>query len=177
MLRDRIKTALAALEPLGITEADHAKKGYDLDVQVAADQLPAVAEVVRTEGFFIEAVTGVDWFGEQAAIAAAAAKAKAAAAKRLPRRLQRQRPKPGRKRLRQRRKRRLPKKRLKCRPMSSKLSTISFITRRIAGWYSAPGSLVIIPKCPPYRLSIKGRTGMNVKPMISLGYVFWATLI
>lgn len=81
MLRDRIKTALAALEPLGITEADHAKKGYDLDVQVAADQLPAVAEVVRTEGFFIEAVTGVDWFGEQAAIAAAAAKAKAAAAK------------------------------------------------------------------------------------------------
>ncbi len=81
MLRDRIKTALAALSPLEITETDHAKKGYDLDVQVSPDQVPAAAEAIRQEEFFIEAVTGVDWFGEQAAIVAEAAKVKAAAAK------------------------------------------------------------------------------------------------
>jgi len=81
MLRDRIKTALTALEPLAIKETDHAKQGYDLDVEVAAEQVVAIAEALRQEEFFIEAVTGVDWFGEQAAIAAEAAKAKAAAAK------------------------------------------------------------------------------------------------
>ena len=81
MLRDRIKTALAALEPLAITETDHAKKGFALDVQVEAGQVVDVAEIARQEEFFIEAVTGVDWFGEQAAIAAEAAKKKAVAVK------------------------------------------------------------------------------------------------
>lgn len=81
MLRDQIKTALAGLGPLGIAEADHAVKGYDLDVQVAPDQVTAAAELMRQEAFFLEAVTGVDWLGEQAAIAAEAAKAKEAAAK------------------------------------------------------------------------------------------------
>lgn len=81
MLRDQIKTALTALAPLAITEADHAKKGYDLDVAVAAEQVTAVVEAIRKAEFFIEAVTGVDWLGEQAAIAAEAAKASAAAAK------------------------------------------------------------------------------------------------
>ncbi|MDH4321229.1 MAG: NADH-quinone oxidoreductase subunit C, partial [Desulfobulbaceae bacterium] len=63
------------------SETDHAKKGYDLDVQVAAEQVTAVAAAIREAGFFIEAVTGVDWLGEQAALAAEAAKAKEAAAK------------------------------------------------------------------------------------------------
>ena len=81
MLCDQIKTALTALSPLAITETDHAQKGFCLDVQVAPEQVAAVAEVFRQAKFFIEAVTGVDWLGEQAAIAAEAAKAKAAAAK------------------------------------------------------------------------------------------------
>ena len=81
MLCDRLKTALAALSPLGIIETDHAQKGFAIDVQVAPEQVVYVAELVSQEGFFIEAVTGVDWFGEQAAIAAEAAKAKEAAAK------------------------------------------------------------------------------------------------
>ena len=81
MLRDQIKTAVAALSPLGVTETDHAQKGYDLDVQVAPEQVTAVAEIIRAAEFFIEAVTGVDWLGEQAAIAAEAAKKREAAAK------------------------------------------------------------------------------------------------
>ena len=86
-----IKQALAALSPEAIEETESAKKGYVLDVKVAADQVVEVATVLDKEDFFIEAVTGVDWFGEKealikeadkkvAAAAAAAAKAKAEAA-------------------------------------------------------------------------------------------------
>lgn len=81
MLCDRIKSALTALEPLGVADTDHAQKGYSLDVQVGPEQVGAVAEIFRQEEFFIEAITGVDWLGEQAAIAAEAAKKREEAAK------------------------------------------------------------------------------------------------
>lgn len=82
-----IKQKLAASGAGAISETDYARKGFALDVQVAPEQLVAVVSVLDAEGFFIEAVTGVDWLGEQAALrkeaeakAAAEAKAKAEAA-------------------------------------------------------------------------------------------------
>jgi len=76
--------ALAALTDAEIVECDYAARGFHLSVSLPPEQLPAAAEILDQEGFFIEAVTGVDWFGEQEALAKEAAKAaaaKAAAAK------------------------------------------------------------------------------------------------
>lgn len=82
-----IKQKLAASGARAVTETEYARKGFALDVQVAPEQLVAAVSVLDAEGFFIEAVTGVDWLGEQAALrkeaeakAAAEAKAKADAA-------------------------------------------------------------------------------------------------
>jgi NADH-quinone oxidoreductase subunit C len=86
-----IKQALAAISPEAIAATEYADKGYMLDVKVSAEQVVDAATVLDKEGFFIEAVTGVDWLGEKealkqeaekkaAAVAAAAAKAKAEAA-------------------------------------------------------------------------------------------------
>ena len=82
-----IKQKLAAIGAGLVSETDYPRKGFALDVQVAPEQLVAVVSVLDAEGFFIEAVTGVDWLGEQAALrkeaeakVAAEAKAKAEAA-------------------------------------------------------------------------------------------------
>lgn len=82
-----IKQKLAASGAETVIETEHAAKGFALDVQVSPEQLVAAVSVLDAEGFFIEAVTGVDWLGEQAALrkeaeakAAAEAKAKADAA-------------------------------------------------------------------------------------------------
>jgi NADH-quinone oxidoreductase subunit C len=82
-----LKQKLAASGAGEITETEYARKGFALDVRVAPEQLIAAVSVLDAEGFFIEAVTGVDWLGEQAALrkeaeakAAAEAKAKAEAA-------------------------------------------------------------------------------------------------
>ena len=82
-----IKEKLAAIGAGAITETEYARKGFALDVQVASGQLVAAVSVLDGEGFFIEAITGVDWLGEQAALrkeaaakAAAEAKARAEAA-------------------------------------------------------------------------------------------------
>ncbi|MFA6499089.1 MAG: NADH-quinone oxidoreductase subunit C, partial [Desulfurivibrionaceae bacterium] len=82
-----IKQKLSAVGAEAISETEYARKGFALDVQVAPEQLVAAVSVLDAEGFFIEAVTGVDWLGEQAALrkeaeakAAAEAKAKAEAA-------------------------------------------------------------------------------------------------
>ena len=87
MILDAIKQALAAISPEAMTETEHAKKGYLLDVKVAPGQVLDAVGVMDREGFFIETITGVDWLGEKAALqkeaeakAAAAAKAKAEAA-------------------------------------------------------------------------------------------------
>ncbi|MEJ2032852.1 MAG: NADH-quinone oxidoreductase subunit C [Deltaproteobacteria bacterium] len=64
---DTIKQEVAALTPLAVLDADHAAKGYDLDIQVSPDQVVAAAEVMDRAGLFIEAVTGVDWLAEATA--------------------------------------------------------------------------------------------------------------
>ena len=82
-----IKEKLAAGGVLAVNETEYARKGFALDMQVAPEQLLAAISVLDAAGFFIEAITGVDWLGEQAALrkeaetkAATAAKAKAEAA-------------------------------------------------------------------------------------------------
>ncbi|MFA7383255.1 MAG: NADH-quinone oxidoreductase subunit C [Desulfurivibrionaceae bacterium] len=82
-----IKENLAASGAQAVNETEYARKGFALDVQVAPEQLLAAVSVLDAAGFFIEAITGVDWLGEQAALrkeavakAAAAAKAKVEAA-------------------------------------------------------------------------------------------------
>ena len=86
MILSSIKQALAAISPEAMTETEHAKKGYLLDVKVAPGQVLDAVNVLDKEGFFIETITGVDWLGENEALqkeaeakAAAEAKAKAAA--------------------------------------------------------------------------------------------------
>ncbi len=78
---EQVKTALAGLESAKVAATAYGKKGFHLDVGVAPDDVVAVAEIMDRAGFFIEAVTGVDWLGEQAAKAAEAKKKAEAAAK------------------------------------------------------------------------------------------------
>lgn len=87
MNRAAIKQKLSAAGAAAVNETEYARKGFALDVQVAPEQLVAAVSALDAEGFFIEAVTGVDWLGEQAGLrkeaeakAAAEAKAKAEAA-------------------------------------------------------------------------------------------------
>lgn len=80
-----VKQALGAASPGAMLETEHPGKGFLLDVQLAPEQVVEAVSILDKEGFFLEAVTGVDWLGEKAALrkeaaAAAAAKAKAAAA-------------------------------------------------------------------------------------------------
>ena len=60
MILTNVKNAMAALEPIAITDTDYAAKGFHLDVQVAPDQVVAAIEVLNAEAFTLEAVTGVD---------------------------------------------------------------------------------------------------------------------
>ena len=60
MILTNVKNAMAALEPIAITDTDYATKGFHLDVQVAPDQVVAAVEVLNEEAFTLEAVTGVD---------------------------------------------------------------------------------------------------------------------
>ena len=79
MNRGAIKQKLAAIAAEAVSETEYMRKGFALDVRVAPEQLVAAVSVLDGEGFFIEAVTGVDWLGEQAALRREA-KAKAEAA-------------------------------------------------------------------------------------------------
>ena len=47
-----------------INEVDHQAKGFDLDVKVEADKVVEAAKILDEQGFFLEAVTGVDWLKE-----------------------------------------------------------------------------------------------------------------
>jgi len=60
-----VKQALAAVSAELISERDYAAKGFGLDVLVAPEHIEAAVTVLDKEGFFIEAITGVDWFGEK----------------------------------------------------------------------------------------------------------------
>jgi NADH-quinone oxidoreductase subunit C len=51
--------------PPGPQETDYKTRGYHLDVALPPEKVVAAAEILNREGFFIEAVTGVDWIDEQ----------------------------------------------------------------------------------------------------------------
>ena len=48
-----------------IFEPDYKAKGFHLDVKVAADNVVDAAKIIDEQGFFLEAVTGVDWIKEK----------------------------------------------------------------------------------------------------------------
>jgi NADH-quinone oxidoreductase subunit C len=81
MQTETIKNKLALIQGVKLGDVVHAAKGFSLDVQAAADSVIQVVEEIDKAGFFIEAITGVDWLGEKAALKKEADdKAKAAAA-------------------------------------------------------------------------------------------------
>jgi NADH-quinone oxidoreductase subunit C len=51
--------------PPGPRETDYPTKGYHLDVDLPPEKVPAAAEMLLRENFFIESITGVDWIEEQ----------------------------------------------------------------------------------------------------------------
>lgn len=48
----------------GVSVVDYAKAGVHLDVLASTEQVIAIAEAMAANGFFVEAVTGVDWIKE-----------------------------------------------------------------------------------------------------------------
>lgn len=54
---------VAPPEP-GVVVTDFAQSGSSLDVLCQPDQVVAVAQVMDGEGFFLEAISGVDWIGK-----------------------------------------------------------------------------------------------------------------
>lgn len=78
---ETLKRSLAGLGPLAVQETDYRTRGFHLVVQVAPEALIDAVGILDREGFFIEAVTGVDWLGEKAALAKEREKARAEAAK------------------------------------------------------------------------------------------------
>jgi len=50
--------------PIGPQETDYRAKGYHLDAALPPEKVVAAAEILSRHGFFIEAVTGVDWMDE-----------------------------------------------------------------------------------------------------------------
>jgi NADH-quinone oxidoreductase subunit C len=49
---------------LSCAPADHAAKGYDLDVGAAAGQVVSAAEFLGGIGFSLDTITGVDWIAQ-----------------------------------------------------------------------------------------------------------------
>ncbi len=81
MQTDNLKRNLTLIPGVTLQEIVYATKGYNLDVQANAESVVQVAQEIDKAGFFIEAITGVDWLGEKAALKKEADdKAKAAAA-------------------------------------------------------------------------------------------------
>ena len=50
--------------PIGPQETDYQVKGYHLDAALPPEKVVAAAEILSKQGFFIEAVTGVDWIDD-----------------------------------------------------------------------------------------------------------------
>jgi NADH-quinone oxidoreductase subunit C len=48
----------------GVIQTDHAASGTDIDVLCDPDQVTGAAEIMDKAGFFLEAVSGVDWIKE-----------------------------------------------------------------------------------------------------------------
>jgi len=66
MKLEAIKSALKAVASVPMTETDHAAKGYHLDVLATPERLVDMVLCLDREGFFIEAITGVDWLAPKA---------------------------------------------------------------------------------------------------------------
>ena len=49
----------------GVMLTDHAARGTDIDVLCAPDQVVQAAKIMDEAGFFLEAITGVDWIKEE----------------------------------------------------------------------------------------------------------------
>ncbi len=78
---EALATSLAALPGAVVRPAEHAAKGYDLDVSLPPEALVPAVNILDAAGYFLETITGVDWFGEQAELRKAAEAAEAAEAK------------------------------------------------------------------------------------------------
>ena len=80
MSTDTLATQLAALPGAQVCATSHSAVGYDLSVKLPADSLLAAVTIMDEAGYFMEGMTGVDWFGECEALRKEAeAKAKKAA--------------------------------------------------------------------------------------------------
>ena len=81
MQTDNLKRNLALIQGVTLQDVVYSTKGYSLDVQAKAESVVQVVQEIDKAGFFIEAISGVDWLGEKAALKKEADdKAKAAAA-------------------------------------------------------------------------------------------------
>ncbi len=69
-----------AIPALAVKEADYPVRGYHLEVTVAPEAVVAAAEVMDVAGYTLEAITGIDWLGEEARRREAGVKARNAAA-------------------------------------------------------------------------------------------------
>jgi NADH-quinone oxidoreductase subunit C len=49
----------------GIIDIDYAARGFHLDIQLAPEQVPEAARIMFELGYFLEAITGVDWPAEK----------------------------------------------------------------------------------------------------------------
>ncbi|MBV5317342.1 MAG: NADH-quinone oxidoreductase subunit C [Desulfobulbaceae bacterium] len=49
----------------GVVSQDFARHGSHLDVLCHSEQVVAVAEIMDSEGFFLESIAGVDWLDKQ----------------------------------------------------------------------------------------------------------------
>jgi len=49
----------------GVMLTDHAARGTDIDVLCAPDQVVEAAKIMDEAGFFLEAITGVDWIKDE----------------------------------------------------------------------------------------------------------------
>lgn len=78
---EALATSLAALPGALVRPTEHAAKGYDLDVSLTPEALVPAVNILDAAGYFLETITGVDWFGEQAALRKAAEAAEAAETK------------------------------------------------------------------------------------------------
>jgi NADH-quinone oxidoreductase subunit C len=54
-----------AVSAPGPVETDYRVKGYHLDVALPPEKVLPAIEILNHQGFFLEAVTGVDWIDEQ----------------------------------------------------------------------------------------------------------------
>jgi len=63
---EQISQALKNAAPLTVTETDHAAKGYHLEACFAPEKVMDAVRALDGEGFFLEAVTGVDWLTPKA---------------------------------------------------------------------------------------------------------------